>query len=380
MNSMQMWSSRFRNFFLDNKFVLFLLVLLLIGLNILVFMKTSFIFTPLIVLVKTIALPIILTGVVYYLLNPVVNLLERFKVKRIYSILLLYLVIIGVITVTIVSIIPFLQAQTMSLFHNLPKYVDTVEDQIRQLTGSNFINQVQNTMNFNVSELVSKASSQATSLLESTFTGVGTFLGALTEIIISIVTVPFILFYLLKDGKKLPDYFLKFIPNNLREHTHIVLHEMNHRLSSYILGQIIVSFCIGILLLIGYMIIGLDYALLLALIASCTSVVPYLGPTIAITPAIVIALVTSPIMLLKLIIVWTVVQLIEGKFISPQVMGKNLHIHPVTIIFVLLTAGKLFSVIGIIVAIPTYAVLKVITTHLFDWFKMRSNLYKEEKV
>ena len=98
---------------------------------------------------------------------------------------------------------------------------------------------------------------------------------------------------------------------------------MNHRLSSYIRGQIIVSFCIGILLLIGYMIIGLDYALLLAIIAACTSVVPYLGPTIAITPAIVIALVTSPVMLLKLIIVWTVVQLIEGKFISPQVMGKT---------------------------------------------------------
>ncbi|UYO35005.1 AI-2E family transporter [Bacillus zhangzhouensis] len=380
MNSMQVWSSRFRKFFLDNKFVLFLLILLLIGLNILVFMKTSFIFTPLIVLVKTIALPIILTGVVYYLLNPIVNLLEKARIKRIYSILLLYIVIIGIITVTIVSIIPFLQAQTMSLFHNLPKYVDTVEDQIRQLTGSNFINQVQNTMNFNVSELASKASSQATKILESTFTGVGTFLGALTEIIISIVTVPFILFYLLKDGKKLPDYFLGFIPNKMREHTHIVLHEMNHRLSSYILGQIIVSFCIGFLLLIGYLIIGLDYALLLALIAACTSVVPYLGPTIAITPAIVIALVTSPVMLLKLIIVWTVVQLIEGKFISPQVMGKNLHIHPITIIFVLLTAGKLFNVVGIIVAIPTYAVLKVITTHLFDWFKMRSNLYKEEKV
>lgn len=145
MNSMQMWSSRFRKFFLDNKFVLFLLVLLLIGLNILVFMKTSFIFTPLIVLVKTIALPIILTGVVYYLLNPIVNLLERFRVKRIFSILLLYIVIIGIITVTIVSIIPFLQAQMMSLFHNLPKYVDTVEDQIRQLTGSNFINQAQKT-------------------------------------------------------------------------------------------------------------------------------------------------------------------------------------------------------------------------------------------
>ncbi|MDR4157044.1 AI-2E family transporter, partial [Bacillus cereus] len=72
---------------------------------------------------------------------------------------------------------------------------------------------------------------------------------------------------------------------------------------------IIVSFCIGCLLFIGYMIIGLDYASLLALVAACTSIVPYLGPTIAITPAIIIALVTSPFMLVKLIIVWTVVQL-----------------------------------------------------------------------
>ena len=70
----------------------------------------------------------------------------------------------------------------MSLFHNLPKYVDTVEEQIRQLTGSNFINQAQKTMNFNVSELVSKASSQATKILESTFTGVGTFLGRLLKL------------------------------------------------------------------------------------------------------------------------------------------------------------------------------------------------------
>ena len=61
-------------------------------------------------------------------------------------------------------------------------------------------------------------------------------------------------------------------------------------------------------------------------------------------------------------------------------MGKNLHIHPITIIFVLLTAGKLFGVVGIILAIPGYAVIKVVTTHLFDWFKMRSHLYEEEKM
>lgn len=380
VETLQTWSGRFKRFFLDNKFVLFLLVLLLIGLNILVFTKTSFIFTPIIVLLKTISLPIILTGIVFYLLNPVVDFLERRRIRRIYSILLLYLLVIGLITITIVSIIPFLKEQIMSLIDNIPRYVDVVENQTKQLIGSNFVNQAQQTTNINISDLATKVSDQAATIVNSTFTGVGNFIGALTEIIISIVTVPFILFYLLKDGRKLPVYILKFVPTRLKEQTYTVLSEMNHRLSSYIRGQIIVSFCIGFLLFIGYLIIGLDYASLLAVIAACTSIVPYLGPTIAITPAIIIAIVTSPLMLLKLVIVWTIVQLIEGKLISPQIMGKNLHIHPITIIFLLLTAGKLFGVVGIILAIPGYAVAKVITTHLFDWFKMRSHLYDEEKM
>ncbi|MCJ2147190.1 MULTISPECIES: AI-2E family transporter [Bacillus] len=379
MDSLNMWGGRFKKFFLDNKFVLFLLVLLLIGLNILVFTKASFIFTPFIVLVETIALPVVLTGVVYYLLNPIVDFLERKNVKRIYSILLLYIVIIGLITISIVSVIPLLREQITSLVDNFPRYVHTVEDQIKQLIGSQFFNQVQQTLNINLTDLASKLSDQATTILNSTFTGVGTFIGAVTEVVISIVTVPFILFYLLKDGKKLPLFILKLVPVRLREQTYVMMSEMNHRLSSYIRGQIIVSFCIGCLLFIGYMIIGLDYASLLALVAACTSIVPYLGPTIAITPAIIIALVTSPFMLVKLIIVWTVVQLFEGKFISPQIMGKNLHIHPVTIIFVLLTAAKLFGVIGVILAIPGYAVIKVVVTHLFEWFKQRSHLYEKNE-
>ncbi len=258
-------------------------------------MKTSFIFTPIIVLLKTIALPVILTGIVYYLLNPIVDILEKIRVKRVYSILLLYLIIIGLITITVVSIIPFLKEQIMSLIDNLPKYVDIVEDQTKSLIGSDFVNQAQKTMNINISDLANKVSAQAATIANSTFTGVGNFIGALTEVIISIVTVPFILFYLLKDGKKLPIYILKFVPTRLKEQTYTMLSEMNHRLSSYIRGQVIVSFCIGFLLFIGYLIIGLDYASLLAVIAACTSVVPYLGPTIAITPAIIIALVTSPL-------------------------------------------------------------------------------------
>lgn len=376
-NSRHSKSEVFKKLILNNRFVLFLMILLLIGINILIFREVSFIFTPLEVLFKTVLLPIMMATVLYYLLNPIVNYLERFKVKRIYSILLLYLIIIGLISILIVSVIPFLREQFMSLVYSFPQYTRDVEGLIKQILGSQFVNEAQKSLNINVPDLANNISNQVSKLVNNTWLGIGIFVGAVKDFILALIILPFILFYLLKDGKKLPKYILSFSPVPLRNQTFSVMKEINNSISLYIRGQIIVSFCIGFLLFIGFLIIGLEYASLLALIAAFTSIVPYLGPAIAITPALIIAIVTSPIMLLKLIVVWTVVQLIEGKFISPQIMGRNLHIHPITIIFVILTAGNLFGVIGIILAVPGYAVLKVITTHLFDWFKSRSELYND---
>lgn len=372
----QRWSGRLVDFLLHNKVVIFLCILLLVGLNIFMFSKISYIFEPAKVLIATVSLPIILAGVAYYLLNPIVDLLERFKVKRIYSILLLYLIIIALITFLIVAIIPFIKEQAISLAENFPKYYNEAITTFESWVGSDLFNDFQQQAGIDINQMLRDLTGKASAFFNDTFRGIGSIVGKVTEVVLGLVIVPFVLFYLLKDGKKLPNYLMKFLPTKLRSGSYQVMAEMNHQISSYIRGQIIVSFCIGILLYIGYLIIGLEYSLVLAIIAACTSIVPYLGPAIAITPALIVALFMSPIMLLKMIVVWTVVQLIEGKFISPQIMGKTLSIHPITIIFVILTAGNLFGVIGVILAVPGYAVLKVMVIHLFNWFKQRSGLYE----
>src|SRR5699024_9439383 len=150
---------------------------------------------------------------------------------------------------------------------------------------------------------------------------------------------------------------------------------MDTQVDAYIQGQIIVALCIGLLLYIGYLIIGLDYAIILAMIAAVTSVVPYLGPMIAITPAVIIAIIAGPLMLLKLAVVWGAVQFLEGNFISPNVMGRTMQIHPLTIIFVLLISGNLFGLVGIILAIPGYAIIKVLAVYVFQVLKTRYNNY-----
>ncbi|MFD0710404.1 AI-2E family transporter [Paenibacillus sp. GCM10027626] len=378
MDNNRAWYNRFKLFFLNNRFVLFLLVLLLIGVNIFVLTKISFVFTPFVVLVQTLLLPLLLTGVVYYLLNPLVDFLERKGIKRVFAILSLYLLLIAIIALIVLAVVPLIREQINGLLENLPAYGIEVERQFRELIGSKFFNEVQSALGVESIDITANISKWATALLQNTWTRLGGILGAVTEVVLAVVTVPFVLFYLLKDGKKLSGFILSFIPNALRAETGTILKETNHQISSYIRGQIIVSFCIGTLLYIGYLIIGLDYSLVLAITAACTSVVPYLGPAIAITPALIVASVTSPAMLLKMIAIWTIVQLIEGKFISPQIMGKTLRIHPVTIIFVILTAGKLFGIFGIILAVPGYAVLKVVVSHIFQWFKIRSRLYETE--
>ncbi|EOB1167000.1 AI-2E family transporter [Listeria monocytogenes] len=372
--------TKFKQFFIENKFVLGLLIFLLVALDIYVLTKIAFIFDPLMVILKTVAAPIILAGISYYLFNPIIDWLEKHKWKRGWAIALLYLVIIGLIILLFSFVIPAVKDQIVSLFKSFPGYWDQITQKFNEFSRSSLFDQIKDKLNTNMSDIMKTLSTKGTSVINSAISSIGSIVGTVTEVVLAIVTTPLVLFYLLKDGKKLPDFLLKMLPVNGRAHTRQVLGEANHQISSYIRGQIIVSLCIGILLFIGYLIIGLPYALTLAIIAACTSIVPYLGPAIAITPAIIIAIVTSPWLLIKLIIVWCVVQLLEGKFISPQVMGKTLKVHPITILFVILVAGNLFGVLGVIFAVPGYAVLKVIVTHVFIWFKRISGLYGEQPV
>jgi predicted PurR-regulated permease PerM len=369
--------------FLGGKNTLFtLLSILMIGIIIWIFDIISFIFYPIQVLLANVVLPVILATIAYYLLRPILKGLIKLKVPKIWGIVLIFLALIGFFTILIVAVFPFLRDQTSTLIQEFPDYfmklVVTLDTFMRTSVFSSYY------VNFDMDEIINQIPQDIGETISETLggvaTGIGKVLSTLTGLILSIVTVPFILFYLLKDGEKLPQYFMKLLPPRMRDDAAHVMKEADKQISAYIQGQILVAICIGLMVFIGFLIIGMKYALLLGVIAMITSVVPYLGPIIAITPAAVIAIVTSPFMLVKLAVVWTVVQLVEGKFISPQIMGKSLHIHPITIIFVLLTAGSLFGVPGVILGIPGYALIKVLVTHMYRLFKRRYNRHETNVV
>jgi len=365
--------------FLGGKDSLFALVLLLlIGIIIYVYDKISFVFYPIVVIFSTIAPPIILAFIAYYLLNPIVNLLERIRIKRIWGIIIIILGLSGILTGIILLTAPAIEAQVIDLIANFPAYLQQMGVGITTWLQNSFLGPYyEEGYNWIVSNF-NDIPGIIGGYVVNAFQGVRNLATTVTNVVVTIVTFPFILFFLLKDGSRFKKYSLNLLPPKFRKDADQILKNMDTQVGSYIQGQIIVATCIGLLLFIGYLIIGLDYAITLAIIAAVTSVIPYLGPMIAIIPAIIIALVESPFMLVKLAIVWAAVQFLEGNLISPNIMGRTMKIHPLTIIVVLLIAGNLFGIIGVILGIPGYAILKVFVTYLYDKFRERYDRYYGE--
>lgn len=355
-----------------------LVVLILFGITIFIYDQISFIFQPLIITFTTIVAPVILAFIAYYLLNPIIDILEKLRIKRVWGIIIVILAISGLITGLVLITAPIIERQMDDLIASFPRYLAQMGDNIQSWLQHSFLGPYYDEgykwVTQNLSDLPGKISEYLGGAIE----GFRNVASTLTNAVVAIITFPIILFFLLKDGTTFKHFVVTLLPPKFRKDVHFILKNIDNQVGSYIQGQIIVALCLGVLLYIGYLIIGLDYAIILAIIAAVTNVVPYLGPFIAISPAVIIAMVTSPFMLLKLAIVWGAVQLMEGNLISPNVMGKTMQIHPLTIVIVLLVAGNLFGLFGVILGIPGYAVLKVIVGYLFNKFKDRYNRYYGE--
>lgn len=370
--------SWFWKWFLNNQAVTSLLVVQLVLLILFMFTKVSYLFEPIWQFLAIVGLPIILAGILYYLMNPAVDYLERKGIKRIYSIFGLFILVIGLIVWGVVVIVPKIQEQSMSFVENLPGYLDIIENKVNEILSDPIFSQVQDQLEASNEKLIASMTDIIQNLSRSTIQNIGSFFGAVATVVLAVITMPFILFYLLKDGRQLAPYFVKFLPTKMRKPSLTVLKEMNDQVSSYIRGQLTVAFAVAIMFMVGFSLIGLDYAITLGIAAGFLNLIPYLGSFLAMVPAVFLGIVGGPVLLVKVLVVFVIEQTIEGRLISPLVLGNELSIHPVTILLVLLTSGKLFGLVGVILGIPVYAAAKVIITHIFEWYTTVSSLYEEE--
>ena len=320
-----------------------------------------------------------------FLLFPLVEWMNNRKVPRVLAIVLVYIVL-GVVILGIAAlVIPAIIAQADAFLAQIPQFIEgwnqnmapRIEDLVAYLNTQGIT--FEDIQAYMQEEIVPNLQAWGARLGQALFAGVQGAIGG----IVFMVTVPIIVFYLLLDARKIRESLIKFAPKQAASEIQNLLNRLARMLNHYIRGQLKLSFIMFAITTIALSIFGVKNALLLGLLAGITEVIPIIGPIIALIPALLVSFFTQSDFgilayvdagwLRALIVVgfYIGLQYVEGNFMVPRIMGKDLNLHPLTVMFSLLAGGYLAGLFGMILALPIAACLKVIFETYYPSFIQR---------
>lgn len=299
--------------------------------------------------IRQIIITLFVSTILMSAFNPAVNRLERLRLSRWLSILVVYFLVFGAIGLGIASIIPALIDQTSTLIEKVPVFFNQF----------NFLG-----VNSNI--------------IASQITQLGTLPANILKLIIDlfsnivgIFALLVITFYLLLERKKLDQYLLALFGEGGEKRAKEFVDKIEERLGSWIRGELTLMTVIGVFSYVGLRLLGVEFALPLAILAGILEIVPNIGPTISAVPAILAGLAISPWMALAVAALYFLVQQTENSFIVPKVMQKTVGVNPLVTILSLAIGFKMGGPVGAILAVPTVLLIEVITSEFFTPEKFR---------
>ncbi len=323
---------------------------------------------------QVVLVPFALGLLLAYLLDPLIDRIETWKVPRTAAIGGLVLISLVAVCVIMISIVPILVDQIGSLINNMPGYFG----QIQSWFDSRLLPWLGG-MGFNVSpetlsEVFFGEGAEAGQMLQGLLGGALEFTSGLYTLLaqlLNLLLIPVVSFYLLKDYDIIAAWAGELIPPDRKPFISRLGGDIGKALSNYLRGQFAVCVIIGLLYGIGLGVMGIQYAALLGLAAAVLSLIPYVGSILTMLIAGSVALLgPAPLGdLLKVVIVFAGVQLLDGNLITPKIMGEKFGLHPVVIMFSVLVFAVLFGFVGLLIAVPLTAVLKVVADLLLDHYR-----------
>jgi predicted PurR-regulated permease PerM len=354
--------------------------------------------------------PLAIGGILAYLLDPVVDYFQRKKMKRRNAIILVFVLCILALSAFFASIIPRMVRESGRLISEVPDYSRQMQSDLNKWMSSrpfletwrgrlfpsssrtNYISAGTNGTNVTIAitpegqtnvvapppKLTEHAWTEQVSqkVLEwagETLPKIGQWLVAQLSrvaswagMIIGLALVPVFTYYFLQEKKGIQESWTNYLPvmeSRFKDELVFCLNAINNYLIVFFRGQVVVAFCIGVLLTIGFLIMGLNYAVILGILAGALSIVPYLGAILTVIPAMILAIVQFKTWWAPLVVlgIFSLVQALEGFVISPKIMGDRVGLHPLTIIIAVMVGTTLMGgILGGILAIPLTAALRVL--------------------
>ena len=309
---------------------------------------------------STIITILLLSALIAYILDPVASYLEAKGMSRVYATIIIFLLFFITIGITSWTLLPGLLGELYTLQQSLSlEDTTSLSKKVETFIGTNlgFIN----VENLEIEEKIRNTLSLLTDELL-------TILASLLSIISFVVIVPFVVFFLLKDGRKMKKAFIHFVPNRYFEMTLNVLHKIDQQLGWYLRGQFTEAFVVGLLSVIALWLLDVQYFIVIGIFAGLANLIPYVGPVAGAIPAIVVTLGngSEPIKVLYIVVAFALVQLIDNVVVQPMVLSKSVNLHPLIIVFAVLIGGQFFGLLGMLLAVPAAGIIKVTSSELYQ--------------
>jgi predicted PurR-regulated permease PerM len=330
-------------------------------------------------LLSPILLPFVAGLAIAYLLTPLTDRFERLGVNRLAAALIIITVVVLALVYMILLVVPILGAQLTSFIVAIPGYVSKLQtllsDQnrpwVQKLLGAGF------NPDKSISDLVTQGVSWLTTFLQSLWSGGR----ALVSVFSLVVITPVVAFYLIYDWHHMISTVDGWVPRHQRVTVHELAREIDNAIAGFVRGQTAVCLILGSFYALALTVTGLNFGLLIGLISGLITFIPYVGSMTGLVLGLGVAIAQfwpewTPVVTVLGIFLFG--QFLEGYLLAPKLVGENVGLHPVWVIFALLAFGYLFGFVGLLVAVPLAATIGVLTRFALRRY-LQSSLYTGEK-
>jgi predicted PurR-regulated permease PerM len=317
---------------------------------------------------RVILAPLLLAVVIVYMLNPFVTWLNKRGTPRVVGAILGFLVFFSAVTLLAIVLLPDIVAQAQGFVETFPALYDNSIQQVHDLADSLGFSGI---TIWNYDQLVEYLNDpeNRSALLDVSLDLLGSVTAGIFEFILVFLVGPVLAFYFLIDLPSVQKRLVEIFPEDRRTEAAFVGRQVNAALGGFLRGQLVVALMVGIMLSVGYRIIGLEFWLLIGLIGGLLNIVPFLGPWVGGALGVLVAISTGDVSTaIWAVVVAVIVQQIDNNFVSPTVLRATVRLHPTVTLLVLVLGGAFAGIWGVIIAVPLTATLKILIGH---WWRTR---------
>ena len=303
--------------------------------------------------------PFVISAVFAYLLNPIVEIFEKRKIKRIFGVIIVYLMFFSLIILFGLILIPRLIRDIGFLVENVPQYSEQVQIIIKSFQDGYIYRNLPQSIRDIINDNIYVIQNELLNILQNVANSIIGWFSRLFSLII----IPVITFYLLKDSNYFKNQLILAMPKSKRGRVILLARDIDNVFGRFIRGQIIIAAFVGIMTTIALLIINVKYAVFLGIFVGFAEIIPYFGPFLGFIPTILFALFDSPTKAFYAGAAFILIQQIESGILTPKIIGESVGIHPVYVIMSLIIGGKFMGIAGLIIAVPVLAAIKLTFRH-----------------